>query len=329
MFLGHLWFYFIVGCVIGFVSVNLINFEAIKRKSKSHGSDVSEYEVEPNSMKILCVLSTSRDGLRRKAIHVKMTWGRHCDKLIIITKETDTNLGAVGFNVQDDYIHLWAKTKFAFHYIYENFADEYDWIYKGDDDTFAIIENLRYLLAPYSPQDPISFGHRLKTMEANLKYGFFSGGSGYVISNQALKLFAEEILKNLTLCQIKTDIGKEDVSMAQCLDVAGVRPVDTRDPLKRERFLPMNPHDHLFLHLDKGSWMRSYNYFTAIYGLDCCSNYTVSTHYIQPQNLYTLYFLAYKLQVVGIRRNFPPPARPVYFEDILKANENERLAQLA
>ena len=35
-----------------------------------------------------------------KAVHVKNTWGAHCDKLIFMSTEEDKELGAVALEVQ-------------------------------------------------------------------------------------------------------------------------------------------------------------------------------------------------------------------------------------
>ena len=40
--------------------------------------------------------------------------------------------------------------------------DEADWFLKADDDTFVVMENLRYMLQPYNSSLPMYFGCKFK-----------------------------------------------------------------------------------------------------------------------------------------------------------------------
>lgn len=68
------------------------------------------------------------------------------------------------------------------------------------------VENLRYLLYAYSPQMPLHFGHKLN-VSSELQRGYFSGGAGYVLSKEALRLLIRVGLPDL--CPF-TDRDSED-----------------------------------------------------------------------------------------------------------------------
>lgn len=55
---------------------------------------------------------------------------------------------------------LWEKTRQAIIYAYRNHADDYDYFVKADDDTYIIVENLRYILSTRIPDEPFFMGRR-------------------------------------------------------------------------------------------------------------------------------------------------------------------------
>lgn len=74
----------------------------------------------------------------------------------------DERIDSIPLPVTEGRNNLWAKTKASFKYIYEHHLNEYDWFLKADDDTYVIVENLRYLLYPYPANTSIYFGCRFK-----------------------------------------------------------------------------------------------------------------------------------------------------------------------
>ena len=74
---------------------------------------------------------------------------------------------------------------------------------------YVIVENLRYMLYPYSPNQLIYFGCKFKPF---VKQGYMSGGAGYVLSKESVKKFVEEGISNPTKCR-QDEQGAEDVEI--------------------------------------------------------------------------------------------------------------------
>lgn len=123
----------------------------------------------------------------------------------------DKELGSVALPVKEGRNNLWAKTKEAFKYIYTHHLNDADWFIKADDDTYVVVENLRFMLYPYLPESPIYFGCKFKKF---VKQGYMSGGAGYVLSREAVRRLVEKGLPNKGLCRPDGD-GAEDVEIGR------------------------------------------------------------------------------------------------------------------
>ena len=109
-----------------------------------------------------------------------------------MSSEADVDLPSVKLKVGEGRDNLWGKTKLAFRHVYQHHFEDYDWFVKADDDTYMIIENLRYLLKDHNSSHPIYFGRKFKP---HVKQGWMSGGAGYVLSKEALRRLVEAIFE--------------------------------------------------------------------------------------------------------------------------------------
>ncbi|KAG8222550.1 hypothetical protein J437_LFUL004586, partial [Ladona fulva] len=222
----------------------------------NNGVYISVAEELWEEVKVLCWVMTKPENHATKAMAVKETWGRRCNSLFFMSSkagemgstwkreprcsfiskrhEAYFSLPAVPLNVPEGRNNLWSKTRAAFSYLSAKgyLDDKVDWVLKADDDTFVVMENLRYFLTQYNHEETIYVGLHFKKY---LKQGFMSGGTGekilerggnlsslsnlvfenkprYVLSRAAAKRFVTEALPGNNSCRNTTQ-RFEDVEM--------------------------------------------------------------------------------------------------------------------
>ncbi|XKL67662.1 hypothetical protein PGB90_003153 [Kerria lacca] len=268
------------------------NIDKFKCKDENNVADALKKKV-----RVLCWVMTSPVNHKRKAFHIKQTWGKHCNSLLFMSTKVDKELSSVALPVKEGRNNLWEKTREAFKYIYKNYNGSYDWIIKADDDTFVILENLRYMLKDFDPMESIYFGLKFKTF---VKQGYMSGGAGYVLSKEAVRKFVEALSDKK--CNQDSEWA-EDVEIGRCLELIGVKAKDSRDHLGRGRFFPFKPENHLYLFNALPKWFWKYIYYPSWQGMNCCSDNAITFHYVSPQDMYVYEYFLFHLRPYGIRYN--------------------------
>lgn len=160
---------------------NQRNFQRFQRlyylhrhhRDVNQNNDVNKSIELVNKMRILCLILTHPDN-DKKAITVKTTWGKRCNVLLFLSTSDHPKLPIVKVNVSEDYSNLWTKVRFGFKYAYQHYHHQYDWVLKADDDTYAIIENLKLFLSSENSSKPLYFGCKFRP---HVNQGYMSGGN--------------------------------------------------------------------------------------------------------------------------------------------------------
>lgn len=214
-------------------------------------SDVSvNLTYSKNSARLLCWIMTSPQNLQTRAKYIKMTWVQRCDKYVFISTKSNYEFPTVGVPTFEGRKYLTEKTMLGFEFIYNKHFNDADWFLKIDDDAYVIVENLRYFLSSQNSEEPIYFGHHFK-----VKHGYFSGGSGFVLSKEALRRFGQHGNES-NRCRNQHGVGG-DVKFGVCMQNLGVRTGNSLDKYGRNRFHCFNPETHL--RGDYPSWYYKYD----------------------------------------------------------------------
>jgi len=250
---------------------------------------------------------------------IRQTWGKRCDKLVIASNQTDIHhADTLAMKSDSSYLGLWTKLNETMQYIWEHHRnDGYDWVFKADDDTFLLMENLKeYLSSPavmakHNQQEPLIFGRRYSSPRyrnlakrevyfqnpRNAAFGkrFFQkinkhrpviynyGGAGYVMNWQYMQKFVDAMKSPDTLFGTPPEDQAHGVVMAY----HDVWPQNTRDELMRERFHPESP---MFMWSMPDYYFKLWNdNHKATGGLslgpECCSVHSVAFHHIPPSQM--------------------------------------------
>ncbi|XP_046562846.1 glycoprotein-N-acetylgalactosamine 3-beta-galactosyltransferase 1-like [Haliotis rubra] len=242
-------------------------------------------------VRILCLVPTTVKNEDSKVYAVNATWGSRCNKLLFVFTYHHSKYPHISLNISDGRSHLTAKTMQALKEAYKQYGDSYDWILKADDDSFIIMENLRFLLSKFDPNNPVYIGYHFKVLAHN---GYMSGGGSYVLSKAALRMVVEKGFSG----GCATDGGDEDVDVGRCMEKLGIKAYVSYDKFGRDAFHPQSMEQHLIGPLPW--YLKDYPASPIQAGPECCSQFSISFHYVSSHMMYIINFLLYRVSVYGV-----------------------------
>lgn len=200
----------------------------------------------------------------------------------------------------------------------QNLSGLFKWILIINDNMFAIIENVRYLVAALDYTKEYYLGHAMTFWGVT----YNSGQAGYLISNGTLTAIKKTLNTSESCNAASTFWNLEDYYLGKTLANLNISPSDTRDGIGLTTFHGFNL---LKLHFP-GSTLLSNYYKFSLYPTKCCSSHAVTFQVTEGDKMYTYDYLLRQLQVfkTGTLGNKPPttpkPEKEVWMSFLKEQN---------
>ncbi|KAF3694077.1 C1GALT1-specific chaperone 1 [Channa argus] len=256
----------------------------VKAPSKDELKHFTDSQIQElsNQVRVYCIIMVQPKNLVYWATAVD-TWSKHCDNPVFYTSESSKALEAVDLNEKDD----WARLRKALKHAYEN-AGDLRWFFVAQPTTFAIIENLKYLVLTRDPSEPFYLGKAMKSGE--LEYVAYD--SGIVLSYEALKRLVHVFQEEDKCPERGRALWKlsEDKQLAVCLKYKGVFAENGEDAHGKGLFNSKTVDS-----LIKDSMRDNPN--NVVQG--CCSDVAVTFNGMSPNQMQVMMYGVYRLRPYG------------------------------
>lgn len=139
---------FTTGFAIGFLLFLIVSHQLFNLKAAPNHNTNKDKRLEPifstfdeslaqnlfQEVTIVCLVMTYSVNHRTRADNLINTWGKRCNKLIIVSNATDAVLKTIVFSATEGREFLWEKTKNSLSFVFEHHLKDGDWFLKTDDD---------------------------------------------------------------------------------------------------------------------------------------------------------------------------------------------------
>ena len=230
-------------------------------------------------LSILCIVHTCPNNLETRTKYIRDTWAKLCNKTLYVSDSENSTFPTIKLSQRTGFREMWAKTRKEMDLLYSEYIDKYDWFFKGDDDTYVIMNNLRRFLFNKNASEPIFYGRLMSNGFS--KEGYLQGGAGYAFGKGALKRLVEVGFQKGKRCRKETFRSHgDDVYLGLCLADSGVKLAkDCFDSTGRELFHASSfSQQIIYQNITKTWFYRAAFYKKAMQR--CCSNESVSFHQI-------------------------------------------------
>ena len=154
---------------------------------------------------LFLILHTHKQQDRYK--NVTETWGNDCDHLFYSDRESHEN-NILKVTDRDDY----ASNEVKFYEVIKNLPDKYSyfqWYFFCYNDTFINTNKFFESLELFDPKKV--YGQKINTWTQDKNLHYLSGGAGYLVSNEIMKILKSNIKNyNTTFADVTMGLTLRD-----------------------------------------------------------------------------------------------------------------------
>ncbi|KAF2902047.1 hypothetical protein ILUMI_04146 [Ignelater luminosus] len=266
---------------VWFTKTNLKHFNiSIDLIRYSNNKYLTESQYLYDKVQVLCAILVRN---AKNAEAAQRTWAKHCNSIVLINLELKKKNKIPVKKTKDN--ASWALLCKSLR----DFSDSFKWILIVNDNTFAILENIRYLVAGLNHTKKYYLGHAMTFWGTS----YNSGQAGYILSNGTLAALKNK-LKTSSFCTADSTFwNMEDYYLGKTLASLNISPLDTRDKLGLATFHGFNLQKLFF----PGSTALSNYYKFSLFPTKCCSFHSVTFQVTEGDKMFTYDYLLHQLQV--------------------------------
>jgi glycoprotein-N-acetylgalactosamine 3-beta-galactosyltransferase len=187
---------------------------------------------------------------------------------------------------------------------------DFDWLLKTNDNTYVVMENLRWLLYQYESEWPLIIGQRY------LSEDYMIGA--YALSQRAFTRLIEKALTREEICSESGDDGDKELS--KCLQHVNVLQIDALDDEGKGMFFSNSPEAILFPEKTDENYDKWFWHKLTQGPNNCCSDRLIAIQNVYNSHLYYMEYFIYKVHAFGRHRLPEPLPQKKTLDEIVKEN---------
>ncbi|XP_076265985.1 glycoprotein-N-acetylgalactosamine 3-beta-galactosyltransferase 1-like [Rhynchophorus ferrugineus] len=227
-----------------------------------------------DKVKIVCIILVKNEKYLQAA---NSTWARGCNKIQAVKLQMQNKIMP---KKQSKDKSSWVL---LYNILKSQDVEDFQWTIIIKDTSFALMDNLRYLVAPLNNKEKYYLGYGVKFWGTL----YNSGEAGYVLSQGTIKELQAAMEK--TNCLEFAYWNREDYYLGKCLNTFNITPTNILD---NEGFSLFHPY------IWYNAFFPGEDYFTNnLFPYKCCSTKSVSFKVNDADKMFTYHYLFYKLQV--------------------------------